>query len=107
MEGGVGFLRAGARPATATLVEFIDEHRERFGVEPICRLLSEHGLKISPSTYYAAKKRGPSPRKPRGEAVKWRSSECTRKPVRVRRRQDLDPAQPRRPPRSPLDHRAA
>jgi putative transposase len=43
-------------------VTFIDEHRELFGVEPICRVLSEHGLAISPSTYYAAKNRPPSAR---------------------------------------------
>jgi putative transposase len=28
-----------------------------FGVEPICRVLSEHGCPIAPSTYYAAKAR--------------------------------------------------
>jgi putative transposase len=33
-----------------------------FGVEPICRVLSEHGCKIATSTYYAAKKRLPSRR---------------------------------------------
>jgi putative transposase len=33
-----------------------------FGVEPICRVLSEHGCKIAPSTYYAAKNRMPSAR---------------------------------------------
>jgi len=44
-------------------VRFIDEHRERFnGVEPICRVLSEHGVKIAPSSYYAAKKRPQSAR---------------------------------------------
>lgn len=32
------------------------------GVEPICDVLSEHGMKIAPSTYYAAKSRGPSRR---------------------------------------------
>ena len=41
---------------------FIDEYRDRFGVEPICRVLTEHGCKIAPSTYYAARKRGPSAR---------------------------------------------
>ena len=41
---------------------FIDEYKERFGVEPICRVLSAHGVKIAPSTYYAAKERPPSPR---------------------------------------------
>jgi putative transposase len=34
----------------------------RFGVEPICRVLKQHGIKIAPSTYYAAKKRPVSAR---------------------------------------------
>ena len=44
-------------------MRFIDEHRHdvidgrEFGVEPICRVLSEHGCPIAPSTYYAAKSR--------------------------------------------------
>ena len=37
-------------------VAFIDEHRDEFGVEPICKV-----LQIAPSTYYAAKKREVSP----------------------------------------------
>lgn len=41
---------------------FIDDHRDRFGVEPICRVLTEHGVKIAPSGYYAFKKRSPSAR---------------------------------------------
>jgi putative transposase len=43
-------------------VEFIDGHRDEFGVEPICRVLSGHGLKIAPSTYYSYKSRPPSAR---------------------------------------------
>ena len=38
------------------MIAFIDAHRERFGVEPICRVLDEHGCKIAPSTYYVARK---------------------------------------------------
>jgi putative transposase len=34
------------------IVDYIDAHKGRFGVEPICRVLTEHGLKIAPSTYY-------------------------------------------------------
>lgn len=49
---------------------FIDEHRDRFGVEPICRVLREHDVKIAPSTYYAAKKRPPSERAQRDEVLK-------------------------------------
>lgn len=41
---------------------FIDDHREVFGVEPICRVLTEHGVTIAPSTYYAAKSRPVSAR---------------------------------------------
>ena len=32
------------------IVGFIDEHRDEFGVESICKV-----LQIAPSTYYAAK----------------------------------------------------
>ncbi|MFD9624200.1 IS3 family transposase [Streptomyces virginiae] len=56
------FLRGRARPATHTLVAFIDEHRDRFGgVEPICRVLTMHDCKIAPSTYYAHHKRQNTP----------------------------------------------
>ena len=40
------------------IVDYIDGYRDRFGVAPICSVLTEHGTKIAPSTYYAAKKRG-------------------------------------------------
>ena len=33
-----------------------------FGVEPICRVLSQHGVTIAPSTYYEARSRQPSRR---------------------------------------------
>ena len=59
---GLGFLRGRARPATATLVTYIDEHRDVFGVEPICRVLTECGWPIASSTYRAAKRRPPSAR---------------------------------------------
>jgi putative transposase len=48
---------------------FIDEHRERFGVEPICAALREQGYGIAPSTYYAAKSRPLSARAVRDEVV--------------------------------------
>jgi putative transposase len=38
------------------IVGYIDEHRDEFGVEPICRV-----LQIAPSTYYAAKRRQLAP----------------------------------------------
>jgi putative transposase len=39
------------------MVEFIDQHRDEFGVEPICKV-----MQVAPSTYYAAKRRRPSAR---------------------------------------------
>jgi putative transposase len=44
------------------LVDYIDEHRERFGVEPVCAVFKDAGVQIAPSTYYAAKTRPPSAR---------------------------------------------
>ena len=38
----------------------IDEHRDEFGVEPICRVLKDHDCVIAPSTYYDAVARGRS-----------------------------------------------
>ena len=35
------------------IVAYINTYRDRFGVEPICTVLSEHGMPIAPSTYYA------------------------------------------------------
>jgi putative transposase len=52
------------------VVAFIDEHRPRFGVEPICRVLSEHGCQIAPNTYWMAKKRPPSKRARRDAELK-------------------------------------
>jgi len=45
-------------------VTFIDDHRDVYGVGPICRT-----LQVAPSTYYAAKKRGPSARALRDQVL--------------------------------------
>lgn len=47
------------------MIAYIDTHRDRFGVEPICQLLP-----IAPSTYHAAKRRPPSARALRDEELK-------------------------------------
>jgi putative transposase len=44
------------------VVQFIDDYRDRFGVEPICRVLTAHAVPIAPSGYYAFKTRPASPR---------------------------------------------
>ena len=51
------------------MIAFIDTHRERFGVEPICRVLGEHDCGIAPSTYYASKTRPISARAQRDAVV--------------------------------------
>jgi len=51
-------------------VRFISEHKNRFGVEPICRVLTQHGAAIAPSTYYDAARRRPSARTVRDEQLK-------------------------------------
>ena len=40
------------------MVDFIDDHKQQYGVEPICRVLP-----IAPSTYYHAKELEESPEK--------------------------------------------
>jgi putative transposase len=51
------------------VTSFVTENAERFGVEPICRVLTEHGVPIAPSTFYAARSRPPSARAVRDEVV--------------------------------------
>jgi putative transposase len=51
-------------------VSFIDAYQDRFGgVEPICRVLSEHGWQIAPSGYWAATARPASARDTRDEQL--------------------------------------
>lgn len=47
------------------MIRFIDRHRDRFGVEPICR-----ALQFAPSTYWSAKRRPRSARSQRDEELK-------------------------------------
>lgn len=49
---------------------FIDAHRDRFGVEPICEVLREHDVGIAPNTYHVAKNRPPSARAVRDAELK-------------------------------------
>jgi putative transposase len=59
------------------IVRFINENKDsrvgdglRWGVESICVVLTEHGVKIAPSTYYDAVVRRPSGREIRDEDLK-------------------------------------
>ncbi|MCC7412048.1 MAG: IS3 family transposase [Gammaproteobacteria bacterium] len=50
------FCPGGARPPRERMMSFIDDHREVYGVEPICEVLP-----IAPSTYYLHKSRETKP----------------------------------------------
>jgi transposase-like protein len=58
--GGLGFLCAGARPATAEVVAFIDCHRDDWGVEPTCEVLQFAPPPTTPPSP-ARPRAGPSP----------------------------------------------
>ncbi|MGH2655514.1 MAG: IS3 family transposase [Actinomycetota bacterium] len=64
LKSASAFFRTGTRPSPPEMTRYIAEHKGRFGVEPICRVL---GANVS--TYYAAKKRPPSPRALRDEEL--------------------------------------
>jgi putative transposase len=51
------------------MTRYIDQHRDTYGVEPICQALA-----IAPSTYYAARSRPPSKRAQEDERLKDRIS---------------------------------
>ena len=59
------------------IVDFIREHADhqpaagglRWGVEPICAVLSEHGVKIAPSTYHEWRDKLPSAREQRDQVL--------------------------------------
>jgi putative transposase len=59
-------------------VDYIDEHKEVFGVEPICA-----ELQIAPSTYYARKTRPPTKMCRRHQAMKERITEVFDQNYRV------------------------
>ena len=58
------------------MITFITEHKDhrvadglRWGVEPLCAVLTEHGIPIAPSTYYEWAGRAPSRQELRDEQV--------------------------------------
>jgi len=59
----------GTQLSTEVLVAFIDSVKDRFGVEPVCHVLSQFVCRTAPSTYYAAKARPPSAREKRDERI--------------------------------------
>gem|GEM_PF-3601731 len=93
---------------TAVLVEYIDEHRDRFGVEPICQVLRDADVQIAPSTYYAAKSRPLSAQGCQGRGADRRHPGGPRgEPRCLRRPEDPCGLEPGRRRGRPLHRRAA
>ena len=65
---------------------FIDAHRDRFGVVPICRALSAHGCQIAPRTYWARRSRPPSARAVRDAEIVARIAQIRKPGADGRRR---------------------
>ena len=59
-------------------MDYIDEHKKAFGVEPICTVLASADVPIAPSTYYAGRARVPSARAVRDEQVRTEISRVHR-----------------------------
>jgi transposase-like protein len=57
LKGRLRLFRDGARPDPAKVTRYVEERRDAFGVEPICRVLG-----VSVSTHYARRSRKPSRR---------------------------------------------
>jgi len=57
LKGRERLFRAGARPDPATVTRYVEERRDAFGVEPICRAIG-----VPVSTFYARRSRKPSRR---------------------------------------------
>ena len=52
---GASAFPGGAGAPRALIYRFIDANKERWGVEPICTVLSQSGVRVVPSSYYAAR----------------------------------------------------
>lgn len=59
-------------------MNYIDEHKKAFGVEPICTVLASADVPIAPSTYYAARSRVPCARAVRDEQIRTEISRVHR-----------------------------
>ena len=74
LKAAVGVFRDRARRRPTEVTAFIDEHRDRFGVEPICRVLD-----VSASAYYhRATRRALQPASSRTSGCSSGSGRCTR-----------------------------
>ena len=52
------------------IIDFINRYKSEYGVEPMCRVLSEHGCSIASSISYEARNRAASRQALRDEELK-------------------------------------
>lgn len=52
------------------IIDYVENNEQEYGVEPICRVLTEHGCPIAPSTFYEARGRAASTRAVRDGRLK-------------------------------------
>jgi putative transposase len=52
------------------IIDYLERYKNLFGVEPICTALTDAGVPIAPSTFYAARTRPASARAVRDEDLK-------------------------------------
>ncbi|WP_101468912.1 IS3 family transposase [Nocardia fluminea] len=62
LSAATSFFRAGQRPATPLVCEFLAEHKAKFPIAAMCRALSARGIVISRRTFHAWAVRAPSKR---------------------------------------------
>jgi putative transposase len=61
------------------VISYLDQYKADHGVEPICDTLTEAGMEIAPSTYYASKTRPPSARSQRDAELSVKIAELHEK----------------------------
>jgi putative transposase len=105
------------------VIAFISEHKDhsvpgpdggtglRWGVEPMCHVLSQHGIEISPSTYYEWIAKTPTKRQLADEQIVADRRAARRQSHRqvrphARQQEDVDPTARPGPRRRPLHRRA-
>jgi hypothetical protein len=69
LKAAPAFFAAGLDRPRPTSWGLIHQHKDVFGVEPVCQVLPRHGCGIAPGRYYAARSRPGSARAVRDEGA--------------------------------------
>ncbi|MDF3319702.1 IS3 family transposase [Rhodococcus sp. C3V] len=69
LKSASAFFAAEQGRSNKVIIDYINRYKSEYGVEPICRVLTEHGCSIAPSSYYEARGRAASRRAVRDEEL--------------------------------------